>query len=68
MQKESPLKTVVYIVIGIAVADEIGKADWGLGFWPTWCIKIVAAAAAGLAFYYLSQWLSRKPGAKPEST
>ncbi len=62
MQRESghPMRTMICVVLGIAVADAIGKADWGLSFWPTWCIKIVAAVAAGLVFYYLVQWFTRR--------
>lgn len=60
MQRGNAAKTVICIVLAIAVADEIGKADWGLGFWPTWGIKVVAGAAAGLALYYLLQWITRR--------
>jgi len=63
MQREVsgfPLRTLICVVLGIAVADAIGKADWGLGFWPTWCIKIVAGGAAGLVLYYVWQWFTRR--------
>ena len=60
MQRDS-LRTLICVVLGIAVADAIGKADLGLSFWPTWGIKMVAGGAAGLAFYYLGQKFTRKP-------